>query len=76
MLTVAKGKPKSAFGARLRSLREGAELTQAQLAERAEMQPTALARLERGEREPTWPTVLKLAEALGATPDDFLATGD
>ena len=31
-----------------------------------------IARFEREEREPTWPTVLKLAEALGVSPNDFL----
>jgi transcriptional regulator with XRE-family HTH domain len=76
MLTVAKGKPKSGFGTRLRALREAAVLTQAQLAEKAEMLPNALARLERGEREPGWPTVLKLAEALGVTPDAFTSDDD
>ena len=32
----------------------------------------AVAKIERGVVEPTWPTVLQLAEALGVTPDSFL----
>ena len=72
MVAVAKEKREgTAFGARLRALREAAGLTQAKLAEKADMQPSVLARLERGEREPTWPTVLKLAESLSVTPDAF-----
>lgn len=77
MVVVAKDKRKgTAFGARMRALREAAELTQAELALKADMLPSVLARLERSEREPTWPTVLKLAEALGVAPNDFLETDD
>ena len=78
MLLVAK-KPKkepSGFGARLRALRERAGFTQASLGEASGMAYQAIARLERGATEPTWPTVLKLADALGVTPDAFLAGGD
>jgi transcriptional regulator with XRE-family HTH domain len=32
----------------------------------------AIAKYERGAVEPGWPTVLKLADALGVTPDTFL----
>ena len=53
------------FPARLRALRTGAGLTQADLAGRAGLQANHLARLERGERSPTWETVLALAAALG-----------
>jgi transcriptional regulator with XRE-family HTH domain len=59
------------FGLRLRALREAAELTQVQLGERADMHAHAIARLEAGRREPGWQTVLKLAEALACTPNDF-----
>lgn len=71
MVAVAKKREGTAFGARLRALRKAAELSQAELADKAGIQANAIARLERGEREPTWPTVLKLAESLGVTPDAF-----
>ena len=76
MVLVAKGKPKSTFGPRLRALREAAGLTQSQLAEKADMLANALARLERGERDPLWATVLKLAEALDVSTDEFKADDD
>jgi transcriptional regulator with XRE-family HTH domain len=72
---VAVGKRKDidpTFGQRLRVLRTEAGLTQAQLAEKVGMQPTAVARLELGGREPGWQTVQKLAAALDVTPDSFL----
>jgi transcriptional regulator with XRE-family HTH domain len=53
------------FGGRLRELREQKGLSQRQLADQAGMNKDALARLERGERSPSWETVLTLAEALG-----------
>jgi transcriptional regulator with XRE-family HTH domain len=53
------------FAARLRELREGAGLTQAQLAERAGVHKLTVAKLEQGIREPSWATVLVLSDALG-----------
>jgi transcriptional regulator with XRE-family HTH domain len=61
-----------AFAARLRRLRRDRNLTQVQLAAAAGLERNHLARLERGERHPTWETVLRLAAALGCTPNDFL----
>ena len=55
----------SRFGLRLKELRELAGLTQPQLAEKAGMSKGGVADLEQGRREPSWATVLTLAEALG-----------
>ncbi len=60
------------FGPRLKELREAAGLTQGQLADRAALHPQAVVKLERGEREPAWATVIALAKALGASCEDFL----
>ena len=57
---------------RLRELREAAHLTQFELAVRAGVQPMTVSKIERLQMSPTWPTVRKLAEALGVTPDAFL----
>jgi putative transcriptional regulator len=59
------------FGGRLRELRTQAGLSQPQLAGKVGMNKDALARLERGERLPSWPTVLALAEALGVSCEAF-----
>jgi transcriptional regulator with XRE-family HTH domain len=53
------------FGGRLRELRESARLTQAELAEKAELTREGVAQLETGRRKPAWETVLALCEALG-----------
>jgi len=58
-------KPKTGFAERLRALRAQASLTQAELAERAGMHLHGLIKLERGEREPQWASVIALANALG-----------
>lgn len=60
------------FGKRLRELRIAASMTQEALGTKAGMRYQAIAKLERGVGEPTWPTVLKLAAALGVEPNDFL----
>jgi transcriptional regulator with XRE-family HTH domain len=57
----------SDFGPRLRELREAAGWTQAQLAERAGLHAQGVVKLERGEREPAWSTLLALAAALGVS---------
>lgn len=60
------------FAARLKELREGAGLTQDQLATETGVSRFGIAKLEQGVTEPYWPTVLKLADVLGVTPDAFL----
>ena len=63
----------SGFGAKLQKFRKAAEMTQSELGTACGMAYQAIARLERGENEPTWPTVIKLAKALGVEPNDFLS---
>jgi transcriptional regulator with XRE-family HTH domain len=59
------------FAGRLRELRGGAGLTQGQLAERAGVKRDAVARWERGTREPSWSNVLALADALAVSTEAF-----
>ncbi len=61
------------FGPRLRELRAKAGLSQAALAERCGVRQASVAEYERGTSLPTWPNVVRLALALGATPDSFTA---
>jgi transcriptional regulator with XRE-family HTH domain len=60
------------FAARLKELREAAELTQQGLAERAGLSKGNVADLEQGRYAPTWPTVIALCKALGVRCDSFL----
>ena len=60
------------FGPRLRELREAAGLTQKQLAERAELHYMTLVKLERGERVPSWETVVQVSRVLGCSCEAFL----
>jgi transcriptional regulator with XRE-family HTH domain len=53
------------FGRRLKELRGQAKITQQQLANTTGLSVDALSRIERGNRFPTWDTVLKLSKALG-----------
>jgi len=63
-------------GERLRRLRTLNALTQAQLAERAGLAESAVARAERDETEPHMTTIRKLAEALGVQPRELIEGGD
>jgi transcriptional regulator with XRE-family HTH domain len=69
-------KPSTGFAERLRFLRAEADLTQAELAKRAGMHLHGLIKLERGEREPQWASVLALAEALGVDCRAFVGSTD
>jgi transcriptional regulator with XRE-family HTH domain len=60
------------FAERLRTLREESGLTLGALSEKAGLHLHSLAKLERGEREPKWGTVIDLAEALGVDVTAFL----
>lgn len=60
------------FGARLREARERQGLSQAQLADRAAMQPSAIAHFEADRRKPSFENVRRLATALGVSSDYLL----
>ncbi|MCZ2341474.1 MAG: helix-turn-helix domain-containing protein [Bacteroidales bacterium] len=67
----------SAFGDRLRQLRQEAGWTLAELAERAGVNLGTIHRIESGHRpNPTWETVVALSAALGVPTDAFLAVGE
>ncbi|MCI0462267.1 MAG: helix-turn-helix transcriptional regulator [Gemmataceae bacterium] len=74
-MTKRGGWPTTGFGVRLRVLRAQAELTQAQLAEKAGCNQFTIAKLERGVQEPAWPLVLALAQALDVTCLEFVNEG-
>jgi transcriptional regulator with XRE-family HTH domain len=61
------------FGERLAQLREAAGLTRYRLAKDALLSAIHLARLEEGVSVPTWPVILRLADALGVGIADFRA---
>lgn len=62
------------FAVNLRHAREVAGISQEELAERIEVHRTEISLLERGGREPRLGTLVKLAVALGTTPE-ALCTG-
>lgn len=65
----------SDFGRRLASLREAAGLTAYALAKRSGVTQSFIGKLERGEKGPSWATVLKLAAALGVGVSAFEREG-
>jgi transcriptional regulator with XRE-family HTH domain len=60
------------FGAIVRALREKRGFTQEQLAERADVSPTYIGFVERGDNVPTLIIILQIASALGVPPADLL----
>jgi transcriptional regulator with XRE-family HTH domain len=62
----------SAFGRRVRELREREGLTQDRLAKRSGMQVSVLGRLERGKHEPRLSSVLSVARGIGVSPGELL----
>lgn len=62
------------FASNLRQARKTAGISQEELAERCELHRTEVSLLERGGREPRLGTLVKLATALGTTPE-ALVTG-
>ena len=60
------------FATRLKEARERQGLSQAQLAQRAEMQPSAIAHFEADRRKPSFENVRRLATALGISSDYLL----
>lgn len=62
----------SAFGKRLRELRDRQELSQDALARATDLHMTSIGRMERGGREPRLTTILRLADGLGVQPGELL----
>ena len=62
---MAREKP--FFAKRLKQLRQQAKLTQEQLAYRSGLSGAAIRHLEQGLREPTYATLLKLADVLSVS---------
>jgi transcriptional regulator with XRE-family HTH domain len=60
------------FGARLAQAREKRELSQADLARKAGLQPAAIGHFERGRRKPSFANVRALAKALNVSSDYLL----
>lgn len=55
----------------LRKLRTEAGMTQEQLATKADIPLSTIRNQEQGHRLPSWPTIVKLARALGVSTDVF-----
>ena len=61
----------TAFGSNLRSERERKKLTQEKLAEKADLDPSYISGIERGIRNPSILSVVRIANALGTTVSDL-----
>jgi transcriptional regulator with XRE-family HTH domain len=59
------------FAERLRQLRQEAGLTIQALADKAGLHREGVAQLERNRRQPTWETVIALADALDISTEEF-----
>lgn len=68
--------PPSGFGEQLRQIRKQRGWSQASLATRLGVHVTTVSRLERGDQEPTWPLVLRVAREAGVSTDAFRPAGD
>ena len=62
------------LGARISALRREAGLSQAQLAQRLGISPSAMGMYEQGRREPSMETVVAMADFFGVS-TDYLLTG-
>jgi transcriptional regulator with XRE-family HTH domain len=65
-------RPSEIFPARLRAAREKRGLNQADLAERAGLQPSAISHFETATRKPSFDNLRRLADALDVTTDYLL----
>lgn len=71
LLVAKKDRESTGFGDRLKAIRSAKDVSLSELGRRTGIAYQTIAKYERGENEPTWPTVLKLADALGVEPNDF-----
>ena len=62
----------AAIGARVRRFRKTLYITQAQLGERAQVEPSNISHIERGATKVSLPTLLKIANTLHVSLDDLV----
>lgn len=65
--------PRDRFAVNLRRARLKQQISQEELGFRCDLHRTEISLLERGGREPRLGTIVKLASALGTTPEDLCA---
>jgi len=63
---------RKAFGLKVRLRRYELELTQEELAEKAELHPTYVGSVERGERNIALENIIALSKALSCSPKDLM----
>lgn len=68
--------PEKAFGQALRKRRRSAKLTQENLAFEAGSGRVFISQIERGLKQPTFQTILKLAKALGCSASELVADAE
>lgn len=68
---MKEAKVKVLFGLRIKELRKAKNLSQELLAEKSDISPKYLSRIEMGHHFPTINTLIKLAEVLGVELKDF-----
>lgn len=70
--TPKNKRPSTGFGQRLKSLREAANLSQAELGKLSQVHWNTIAKIERDEVEPGWGIVVKLANTLNVSVAAFM----
>ena len=76
MKQVTKSQIRKVLGRAIRKHREQLDLTQEELAERAEVHRTYLADIERGSRNPSVESVRRIAYALGVSISELFKTAE
>jgi len=67
---------KEIFGANVRHYRKDAGLTQADLAEKADLSLEMIGKIERGAASPSFETIMQLSGVLNVAPDKFFNAGE
>ena len=70
--TITMETPKKDFSKKLRGIRDKKKMTQAEVALKAGITTNYYSRVERGEENPTYKTIMALAKALGVKSSDIL----
>lgn len=65
-----------ALGRAIRSARDRLDISQEELAERCGLHRTYVGGIERGERNPSFTNIVRIANALGERPSQLLATAE